>query len=128
VPSVLRDEDLSVQAAARRVGLRALQQEGQALLPQRLELLAHQHGFTYKNVHIRNLKSRWGSCSHDNSIGLSIFLMQLPWRLIDYVLLHELVHTRVHNHSAKFWQELQKYSPSAKQLRKETNTYRPDFK
>jgi predicted metal-dependent hydrolase len=128
VPAKLGDEDLSVQAAARRAGIRALQQEGRALLPQRLELLARQHGFTYKSVHIRNLKSRWGSCSHDNSIGLNIFLMQLPWRLIDYVLLHELVHTRVHNHSAKFWEELQKYSPAAKQLRRETNTYRPDFK
>ncbi|HUD08177.1 MAG TPA: SprT family zinc-dependent metalloprotease [Candidatus Saccharimonadales bacterium] len=128
VPVELKNADSHVQTVARRACIRALQQEAQVLLPQRLKLLAQQHGFTYRSVRTRYLKSRWGSCSHDNAIGLNIFLMQLPWRLIDYVLLHELVHTRVHNHSAKFWDELQKYTPEAKQLRRETNAYRPDFK
>jgi len=128
VPVGLEYDDSSAQTAARRACIRALQQEAQALLPQRLKLLAQQHGFAYRSVRTRYLKSRWGSCSQDNAIGLNIFLMQLPWRLIDYVLLHELVHTRVHNHSVKFWNELQKYTPEAKQLRRETNTHHPDFK
>jgi predicted metal-dependent hydrolase len=128
VPTAMGNDDPSVQAAARRSCIRALQQEAQALLPQRLKALAQQHGFSYRSVHTRNLKSRWGSCNQENYIGLNIFLMQLPWKLIDYVLLHELVHTRVHNHSAEFWNELEKHSPGARQLRRETNSYHPDFK
>ena len=128
LPSNIEPDSDIAQTVARRVCIRALQQEAQTLLPQRLKLLADRHGFTYRGVRTRYLKSRWGSCSHDGAIGLNIFLMQLPWQLIDYVLLHELVHTKIHNHSAKFWNELQMYIPNAKQLRKETNKYHPDFK
>jgi predicted metal-dependent hydrolase len=127
LPINITHEDLIAQVTARRVCTRALKQEAQTLLPQRLQLLAVKHGFTFQRVNTRYLKSRWGSCNQDNAIGLSIFLMQLPWQLIDYVLMHELVHTRIHNHSAKYWNELQKYLPNAKQLRREIHKYRPDF-
>lgn len=107
--------------------MRALQQEAQNLLPQRMCSLAENHGFTYQKVNTRHLKSRWGSCNQDNVISLNVFLMQLPWQLIDYVLLHELVHTKVHNHSPKYWKVLQQYLPNAKQLRREIRQYHPDF-
>jgi predicted metal-dependent hydrolase len=51
--------------------------------------------------------------------------MQLPWHLIDYVLLHELTHTKVMRHGAPFWEELERHAPTAKLLRKEINTHRP---
>ena len=75
----------------------------------RLAELAKQHGFTYNKVTIRNQRTRWGSCSAKNNISLNIKLVALPPELFDYVILHELVHTRVHNHSRKFWHELDKY-------------------
>jgi predicted metal-dependent hydrolase len=75
----------------------------------RLAELARQHGFTYDKVSIRNQRTRWGSCSAKGNISLNIKLVALPLELFDYVILHELVHTRVHNHSRKFWQELNKY-------------------
>lgn len=102
----------------------ALKQEAEKLLPQRLSLLAKQHGFAYKNVRVRKLTSRWGSCSHDKTITLSIFLMQLPWQLIDYVLLHELMHTRHMHHGRDFWQDFDRLMPGVKQLRKQVNAYK----
>jgi predicted metal-dependent hydrolase len=80
----------------------------------RLNQLAAQHGFTYSRVSIRNQRTRWGSCSAKGNISLNIKLVALPQELADYVILHELTHTRVHDHSKKFWQELEKYTENGK--------------
>ena len=115
----------TVQAAATRASQRALKLEAEKLLPDRLALLASKHGFTYKNIRIKKLVSRWGSCSSDKVITLNYFLMQLPWQLIDYVLMHELVHTRHLNHSPAFWSEFESVYPGAKNSRRLIKTYRP---
>ncbi len=83
-------------------------------LTSRLHYLAVQHGFTYNKVTIRNQKNRWGSCSHKNNISLNIKSVLLPDELIDYVILHELAHTKIRNHSKKFWGELGKYVGNGK--------------
>jgi len=80
----------------------------------RLEELARQNGFTYRKVSIRNQRTRWGSCSGKCDISLNLKLVALPQDLLDYVIFHELVHTRVHNHSKKFWAELDKYVGNGK--------------
>jgi predicted metal-dependent hydrolase len=80
----------------------------------RLRELARQYGFSYGKVSIRNQRTRWGSCSGKNNISLNFKLAALPPELFDYVILHELVHTRVHNHSQKFWRELDKYVGNGK--------------
>jgi predicted metal-dependent hydrolase len=80
----------------------------------RLQQLAQQHGFTYSKVSIRNQRTRWGSCSKNGNISLNIKLVALPPELFDYVLLHELVHTRIHNHSKRFWKALDKYVGNGK--------------
>jgi predicted metal-dependent hydrolase len=82
----------------------------------RLEQLAKKYGFTYNRVFIRNQKTRWGSCSSKNNISLNVKLMLLPERFINYVILHELVHMKVHNHSKRFWAELDKYVANSKAL------------
>jgi predicted metal-dependent hydrolase len=84
------------------------------ILTRRLRELADEYGFAYNRVTIRNQRTRWGSCSHNNNISLNMKLMRLPDELVDYVLLHELVHTRVHNHGSGFWRELEKYVPGAR--------------
>ena len=88
----------------------------------RLYHLAGEHGFKCDRVTIRHQKTRWGSCSPKNNISLNIKLILLPETLVDYVILHELVHTRIHNHSKKFWAELDRYIKNsraiAKRLRK----------
>lgn len=114
-----------VQQAARTAGIRALRKEAQHLLPIRLKQLSQQSGLGYNDVAVKHLKSRWGSCSSAKDITLNLFLMQLPWHLIDYVLLHELTHTKVMRHGAPFWQELELHAPQAKKLRKEIGNYHP---
>ena len=84
------------------VEIEALRCEAKSWLPQRVAALAAQHGFRYGRVTIRATHSRWGSCSSENNISLSLFLMRLPEHLRDYVIIHELCHTVHHNHSAAF--------------------------
>ncbi|MFW5755020.1 MAG: M48 family metallopeptidase [Tangfeifania sp.] len=80
--------------------------EAHVLLPPRLQELAKKTGFSYNRISIRNNKRNWGSCSSQNNISLNLQMMKLPDELIDYILLHELVHTEIKNHSAKFWNRL----------------------
>jgi predicted metal-dependent hydrolase len=124
-PLALTPDHPDVQRRAQSASLRALKQEAQQVLPGRLRTLATTHDFTFGNVAVKQLKSRWGSCNSMQDITLNIFLMQLPWHLIDYVLLHELTHTRIMQHGQPFWNELQKHLPSAKAMRREINTYQP---
>ena len=92
-------------------------------LTNRLKQLAVQHSFTYNEVTIRNQKTRWGSCSHKNNISLNIKLVLLPDELVDYVILHELVHTRIHDHSKRFWGELNKHAGNGKLMAKRLRKY-----
>ena len=124
-PEINRASDSAVQALANRSAIRALRKEAEQLLPQRLQMLANQYGFTYSSVGIKQLKSRWGSCDTQQNIVLNLFLMQLPWQLIDYVLLHELVHTRVMQHGPKFWAEMALVRPDVKRDRQEIRGYQP---
>lgn len=120
--------DQQVQDEIQKAGARALRLEAQKLLPQRLHQLSQQSGFSYKSVQIKKLRSRWGSCNHAKEISLSYYLMQLPWDLIDYVILHELVHTKVLAHGPRFWSELEKHVPNLKAKRKAMKEHRPLLK
>lgn len=100
-----------------------LRQKALAYLPVRTAELARDHGFTYRRITIRRSRTRWGSCSAVNNINLSIFLMRLPSHLIDYVILHELVHTVHKNHSAVFWESLERHTGNARALAKEIRKY-----
>ncbi len=79
-----------------------LRRRALAYLPGRTAQLADEHGLSYRRVTVRRSRTRWGSCSAVNNINLSLFLMNLPTQLIDYVILHELAHTVHKNHSPEF--------------------------
>lgn len=93
-------------------------------LYQRLIFLAEKHNFSFNRITFRWQRTRWGSCSAKNNLNLNVKLIKLPQELQDYVILHELVHTKVKNHSPHFWQELEKVLPGARQLNKELNKYK----
>ncbi len=95
-----------------------------AILKVRLNCLARQYGFEYNKVFIKNQKTRWASCSGKNNINLNMNLVRLPQELMDYVILHELVHTRHKNHGKKFWAELEKLCGDVKGLKKQLRKYR----
>ncbi len=113
------------QEAATRASLRALRAEAQKLLPPRLRQLSEEYGFNYSSVSVKQLTGRWGSCDAKHHIVLNLFLMQLPWHLIDYVLVHELTHTKHLDHSAAFWQEFLRHEPRARTYQKEIRHYKP---
>ncbi|MDH3974693.1 MAG: M48 family metallopeptidase [Deltaproteobacteria bacterium] len=93
----------------------------------RVEALALEHAFHYNRIIIRNQKTRWGSCSAKNNINLNIKLARLPNELLDYVVLHELVHTRIKNHGSRFWGELDKILGNAKKIDAKMKPYRLDL-
>jgi len=91
----------------------------------RLASFSEKHNFSYNRAGFRCQKTRWGSCSSKNNISLNVNIAFLPEELQDYVLLHELIHTKVKNHSRKFWAELDKYTEGrAKELSKKLKKYR----
>lgn len=126
-PDTLNASDSTVQAAATKAAVRILRQEAETLLPQRLKTISQHTGLEYRSVSVRQLKTRWGSCDAKKHITLNIFLMQLPWQLIDYVLVHELAHTEELNHSAAFWAIVENCIPGGKQLRRELKQHRPQL-
>lgn len=73
------------------------------LLPARLETLAVKHNLHPKKVRISSARTRWGSCSTSGTISLTWRLVMAPPEVIDYVIVHELVHIKVKNHSKDFW-------------------------
>jgi predicted metal-dependent hydrolase len=88
-------------------------------LPARTQTLALQHNFTFKQVTIRNQKTRWGSCSASGNISLNHRLMKYRKELIDYVIIHELCHLKEMNHSNKFWKLVESIVPDYKLLKRE---------
>ncbi|MEA3443924.1 MAG: SprT family zinc-dependent metalloprotease [Bacteroidota bacterium] len=123
-PSSIAIDNPHLQATFKSIIVKILRKEAQYYIPGRLATLADKHGFDYKQLRIKNIKSRWGSCSGKNNINLSIHIMTLPFHLIDYILLHELCHTVHKNHGKDFYHLLDTVSGNAKGLDKEVRKYR----
>lgn len=79
-----------------------LRLEAHRVIPPMVERIASRFGFTYNSLRISSARTRWGSCSSNNNISISLYVMLLPEHLREFIILHELCHTRHHNHSAAF--------------------------
>lgn len=90
-----------------------LREEARSFLGKKLSRMAREHGFMFSSLCIRFQKTRWGSCSCKGKISLNAGLLFLPEPLTDYILAHELCHTRVMSHSQEFWKQLFKVDPDA---------------
>lgn len=88
-------------------------------LPSRIAELASNLGYTYKKVTIKNNKTNWGSCSSRKNINLNLHLMRLSDNLIDYVIVHELVHTIIPNHGPEFKSTLNKHFQNSAEIERE---------
>jgi predicted metal-dependent hydrolase len=106
----------------------ALRTEAEKVLLPRLQYLADLHDFDYRSASIAILRSRWGSCDNKANIKLNAYLIQLPPQVIDYVLLHELNHTKNLNHSRKFWDDLTNIFPDLHKVKKELKSYNPSIR
>lgn len=125
-PEKTNFEDERVQKVLMQLFKKALRHEACRLLPDRLKQLANLHGFNFSDIKITGSRTSWGSCTGRKSINLSYNLMLLPAHLIDYVLLHELCHTKEMNHSTRFWKILDDVTGNkALALRKELKNHHP---
>ena len=100
----------------------AMRNNAQVILTQRLRDIAETHGIEFNRLTIKDVSTRWGSCSSLRNVNLSLWLLLLPSHLIDYVICHELCHLKELNHSPAFWRELDKLcggTGNAKRLDKE---------
>lgn len=120
-------KDPPIQNLIKNAAERALKNKAEEILIPRLSALSIEHGLDYSSAGVKRLKSRWGSCSSRKAITLNSHLIQLPPSLIDYVILHELTHTRELNHSKKFYELLGSLCPNYKALRKELHTHKPSL-
>lgn len=125
VPPDVDIASLRFEEFANKVIAEVCRIEAKLYLPTRVNMLATQNGFSYKQVFVKNLKTKWGSCSSNGNINLNVHLMRLPDHLIDYIILHELSHTRHMNHGEAFWELLNKLTKrKAKQLSKEMRQFK----
>lgn len=114
------------QSIIKKFIIEILRTEAKEHLLTRTEYFAKRYGFKFNNIFIKNLKSRWGSCSAVNNINLNLHLMCLPEHLSDFVILHELCHTVHKNHGVKFHDLLNTLCGNAKLLNKELRKYSID--
>jgi predicted metal-dependent hydrolase len=85
----------------------------------RLEYWNSFYNFKYREVRIKNTKSRWGSCSKRGNLNFNYKLALIPERLADYVIVHELCHLKEMNHGPKFWKLVEKAMPDFLERKKE---------
>ncbi len=94
-----------------------------AYLSGRLAALAREHGYSPGRLSVRCQGTLWGSASPSGRIQLNVLLAVVPPELADYVILHELVHTRVRGHSGNFWAELESRLPDARRRQSRLREY-----
>jgi len=94
-----------------------------ALLAARLGSLAEAHGYAPGRLSVRCQGTLWGSASRAGRVQLNALLAVVPPDLADYVILHELAHTRVRGHGRAFWAELERHMPDARRRQARLREY-----
>jgi len=103
-------------------------QEAKEIITERANLYSRLTGWKFKLISITSAETRWGSCGTKGSINFAWKLIMAPLEVIDYVVIHELTHLAVRNHSAKFWDKVRDVVPDYKTRRKWLNDNRMKFK
>lgn len=83
-------------------------------ITQKVEFYAQIASLSYQSIRINDATTRWGSCGYKDSLNFTWRLIMAPSRVVDYVIIHELMHLKQKNHSRKFWTEVAKMMPDYK--------------
>ena len=102
---------------AQAVFERWYRQQAQSILSERVQHFASQNGFSYSKVKISSARTRWGSCSARGNLSFTWRLVMASLPVIDYVVVHELAHLKVRNHSRQFWDQVHQLMPDYKTRR-----------
>lgn len=92
--------------------------QAKQVITQRVNYHAREMNTSFTGLTFSDTKSKWGSCSPDNALQFNWRLIMAPLMVLNYVVIHELAHTKHKNHSRKFWNEVGKYTPAFRQHRK----------
>lgn len=128
VPPHFNINDDNIQLIIKDMIIHALRHEAKRILPRKIEAYAKKWNIQVREIKINNSKSRWGSCTGRKNINMSLFIMMLPERLIDYVIVHELAHTFQLDHSKRFWDILEKMlGGNVEELNNEVTYWNTDY-
>lgn len=94
-----------------------------ALVQSKIQHFNTHYGFRFKNIRIKNQKTRWGSCSKKGNLNFNYKILLLPEKLQDYLVVHELCHLKEFNHSRNFWVLVSQAVPDFRSARQELNTF-----
>ena len=109
---------LSSQHQARNILKNWYKKQARRILFERVATVSRQTGLNgFKSIRITSARSRWGSCSSKGNLNFSWRLVSAPINIIDYVVIHELVHLKIHNHSKNFWFQVSSLYPNFKEAR-----------
>jgi len=104
----------SARARAKAAFIRWYKARAAEVIGGRVDWFARQHNFNYQQVRITSARARWGSCSSRGTLSFTYRLVMAPLEIIDYVVVHELVHLKVKNHSKRFWSQVAAILPEYK--------------
>jgi predicted metal-dependent hydrolase len=97
------------------------------LVIMRAEDEASRLGVSYRSIRIGDQRSLWGSCSPRGTLSFNWRLVLAPLEVLDYVVVHELCHLRVPNHSARFWQLVERARPGWREQRDWLREHGPEL-
>lgn len=118
-PKLKLIESDEIQNGLKLMIANVLRFDARRYLPCRIAELAANLGYNYRKVTIKNNKTNWGSCSRQKNINLNLHLMRLNDRLIDYIIIHELVHTIIPNHGPEFKATMNNHFYNSAEIEKE---------
>jgi len=125
LPNNKQINDIDVSRKVRDTVITALRVEARSYLPKRLLFLANKFGYEYEKVRFSHASGRWGSYSSNGTVSLNIALMKLPFDLIDYIIIHELAHSKQMNHGKNFWALVESADPNYKIHRRVLKSQNP---
>ena len=108
----------NAQSKGRQYFVTWYKQRAYEVISERVREYSRKYDFSPKRVRISSAKTRWGSCSPDGTLNFTWRLVMAPLEVIDYVIVHELAHLRVRNHSDRFWKVVASIEPYYKRKRK----------
>ncbi|MGI6066979.1 MAG: M48 family metallopeptidase [Bacillota bacterium] len=99
----------------------------QEIFTERTKIFAQKMGVTYRQIFIKNQKTRWGSCSEKRNLNFNLRLVMAPLEIVDYIIIHELAHLKEMNHSRKFWEIVDCFCPNRRQCQAWLKDYGPNL-
>ena len=117
-------DDIKIKKAVNVIE-EVLRKKAEKELAPKLREIADENQIQIKSIRVKKLKSRWGSCDSKKNITLNLYLSQVPNSVWEYVLCHELAHTKHLNHGRQFWNYVKELNPDYAKHRKELRKFSP---